>query len=414
MRVVLSSRGSRGDVYPIIAIAAELARRGHRVDLCLPPLYARLCEAHQLPMVRYKEDSEAVMQSFDTGWRAARQALRWFSASIDEQFQVLGEATRTADALVTSVNEVAGPSVAQHRGLPHFRVAYAPVLPGSHPPPLQPHQQLPAVVNRLMWLALNRSSKLLFGRQLDRQRAKLGLPPLGDFGDYCAGHSHNLLCFSPTLAPPDPAWHYRHSYTGYCFSEDEGALDPALERFVADGPPPIYIGFGSTCVRDPQRVSRMIHEAVLRAGVRTIVGRGWTGLGGDAAARRFLFHLEGEAPHATLFPRLGGIAHHGGSGTLHNAARAGIPQLLMPQFADQYYWAHRVHALGLGPAPIPTTRLTPRRLARALRALVEQPGHALRARALAPVMGQERGVETAVAAITGEPVAARDSRAACA
>ena len=128
MRVVLSSRGSRGDVYPIIAIAAELARRGHRVDLCLPPLYARLCEAHQLPRVRYKEDSEAVMQSFDTGWRAARQALRWFSASIDEQFQVLGEATRTADALVTSVNEVAGPSVAQHRGIPHFRVAYAPVL----------------------------------------------------------------------------------------------------------------------------------------------------------------------------------------------------------------------------------------------------------------------------------------------
>jgi UDP:flavonoid glycosyltransferase YjiC (YdhE family) len=118
----------------------------------------------------------------------------------------------------------------------------------------------------------------------------------------------------------------------------------------------------------------------------------------------------GRAPHATLFPRCAAAIHHGGSGTVHNAARAGVPQLALPQIVDQYYWGHRLAQLGVGPAPIRFTRLTADGLTHALRALLG-PGYAERARRLAPHVAADRGIEAAVAAITGARRATR-SRAA--
>ncbi len=69
--------------------------------------------------------------------------------------------------------------------------------------------------------------------------------------------------------------------------------------------------------------------------------------------------------------------HHGGAGTTTTATRAGAPQVVVPQVADQLYWASRVAGLGIGVAhdgPVPTTRslsdalktvLTPETVARA-------------------------------------------------
>jgi vancomycin aglycone glucosyltransferase len=52
------------------------------------------------------------------------------------------------------------------------------------------------------------------------------------------------------------------------------------------------------------------------------------------------------------------VVHHGGAGTTTTAARAGAPQVVVPQIGDQPYWAGRVAALGIGAAhdgPAPTT-----------------------------------------------------------
>jgi vancomycin aglycone glucosyltransferase len=44
------------------------------------------------------------------------------------------------------------------------------------------------------------------------------------------------------------------------------------------------------------------------------------------------------------------VVHHGGAGTTTTAARAGAPQVVVPQIADQPYWAGRVAELGIGAA----------------------------------------------------------------
>ena len=60
-----------------------------------------------------------------------------------------------------------------------------------------------------------------------------------------------------------------------------------------------------------------------------------------------------EAPHDALFPRVAAAVHHGGAGTTTAAARAGIPQVIVPHVLDQFYWARRVELLGLGPESLP-------------------------------------------------------------
>ena len=73
-----------------------------------------------------------------------------------------------------------------------------------------------------------------------------------------------------------------------------------------------------------------------------------------------------EAPHPQLFTRLAAVVHHGGSGTTATAARAGVPQIIVPHILDQYYWGERAYRCGLGPKPIRRYRLTADRLAKAV------------------------------------------------
>jgi len=395
---------------PIMEIAAALKRRGHDVSLCVPPLFRREAERRGLDASCYDEDSEDVMRRLGMGWEAGRQALRWFTRSLEAQLETLMALSEGADALVTSVNEIAAPTVAEHRGIAHFRVAYTPALPGSQPPPMLPWQNLPASANRLIWKLLNAGLLMAVGKTLNGQRRKLGLEPVRDFGAYCAGRCHTILAFSPTLGPPQEDWKFTHTYSGYCHGRDRTALGRDLERFL-EGPPPLYVGFGSVSFADPESFTRKILDAANMAGCRLILGSGWAGLGRLPHARSVF--VAGDTPHAKLFPLLAGSIHHGGCGTTHSAMAAGIPQLVMPQLADQFYWGRRVHELGLGPRPVPPHRVTLRKLADLMRDLMRNPAYRSRARILQEAVRHDDGVSRAVRIITGsmQEAGARKSEA---
>ena len=117
---------------PIVEIATALKRRGRGVKICVPPLFRREAETRGLDAAYYDEDSEDVMSRLGMGWEAGRQALDWFTRSLQTQLETLLDLSADADALVTSVNEIAAPTVAEYRSIAHFRVAYTPALPGRH------------------------------------------------------------------------------------------------------------------------------------------------------------------------------------------------------------------------------------------------------------------------------------------
>ena len=51
-------------------------------------------------------------------------------------------------------------------------------------------------------------------------------------------------------------------------------LTPDLADFLASGPPPVYIGFGSIVVEDPNAMTKLIFDAVKKTGQRALVSKG--------------------------------------------------------------------------------------------------------------------------------------------
>jgi len=109
-------------------------------------------------------------------------------------------------------------------------------------------------------------------------------------------------------------------------------------------------------MRASSDLARVAIEAVRAQGRRALLSHGWAGL--TLIDDRDDCFAVGEVNQQALFGRVAAVVHHGGAGTTTTAARAGAPQVVVPQGADQPYWAGRVTDLGIGAAhdgPAPTT-----------------------------------------------------------
>jgi vancomycin aglycone glucosyltransferase len=132
--------------------------------------------------------------------------------------------------------------------------------------------------------------------------------------------------------------------------QDERPLPAELLAFLDAGTPPVYVGFGSMPLRGPTDTARVAIDAIRAQGRRVIVSRGWADL--DLADDGDDYFAIGEVNQQALFGRVAAVVHHGGAGTTTTAARAGAPQVVVPQGKDQLYWAGRVADLGIGTAQV--------------------------------------------------------------
>jgi vancomycin aglycone glucosyltransferase len=312
-------------------------------------------------------EADAVVRG---GLRMLRAANRYVESSLRAQFAALPPATAGADLIIGAGVQMAAASVAEAHGVPYRYLAYVPTLiPSSeHVPFLLPLPRLPRWGNRLVWWLIERIYSLLLRRRVNRLRAELGLAPVRSvLRSFFT--EQPLLAADPELAPLPADLRGRIAVIG-CLHPMEGAPLPAkLEAFLAAGPPPVYFGFGSMTDTDPTGTTRLMLRAIDLAGCRALVSEGWAGLGREPLPEGVL--AIGSVSHASLFPRLAAVVHHGGAGTTTTATRAGVPQVVVPHIFDQIYWAERVAALGTGPPPIPRMQLTAERLAAALREALE-------------------------------------------
>ncbi|MGP0079931.1 glycosyltransferase, partial [Mycobacterium sp.] len=134
--------------------------------------------------------------------------------------------------------------------------------------------------------------------------------------------------------------------TGAWLVPDERPLPADLVAFLDAGTPPVYVGFGSMPLRASKDIPRVAIEAIRAQGQRALVYRGWAELA--LIDDRDDCFAVGEVNQQALFGRVAAVVHHGGAGTTTTAALAGVPQVVLPQGADQLYWAGRVLDLGIG------------------------------------------------------------------
>jgi vancomycin aglycone glucosyltransferase len=401
MKILISSIGSRGDVQPILALGLALRSLGHAARLCVAPNFKDWVESFGLECLPIGPDLRKL-----TGGRLPGRSPRPSKAQLSQlaahtvrsQFPVLSEAARGCDLIVAGGTlQIATRSIAESLNIPYVFAAYCPsVLPSPrHPPPkIGSHhcQSWPGMVNRLLWRREERRWNFLFRATLNEERAKLGLVPIASVQRHIMSE-RPWLAADPALAPGASNGGMDIRQTGAWFLADPSPLPDSLERFLAEGPPPVYFGFGS--MRVGEKTSRILIESARALGLRAIISHGWGDLGLiDAGADCIAI---GDVDHEKLFPRVAMAVHHGGAGTTSAAARAGTAQVVVPHMYDQFYWAHRVRALGVGvsgpsrdhlsvsamvPALRECSRVGTRSLAQTLATRIEQHGALLAARQL--------------------------------
>ncbi|MCZ2525366.1 glycosyltransferase [Streptomyces sp. HB2AG] len=361
MRVVLSSYGSRGDVEPMAALAVALRGLGAEVRVCAP-------EDEEFADRLAGVGVETVPVSYSVRALAAGPKPATVADLADRvvmlaaaQYEAVAEAAGGADTVVATglFPAVTGARTAAGKlGLRYAYTAFFPgMLPSPHHPPFPlPGRPLPEGVtdNRTLWDLDVESQNVLFGPGLATIRANVGLPPVDSVRDY-AITGRPLLAADPVLGPWQEPADLDVVQTGAWILSDERPLPADVEAFLRAGEPPVYVGFGSMAMQHgPTDTARVAVEAVRAWGRRVLVSRGWADLA--PVDDRDDCMAVGEVNHQALFPRVAAVVHHGGAGTTTAAARAGAPQVVVPQLVDQPYWAGRVAALGVGAAhdgPVP-------------------------------------------------------------
>ena len=200
---------------------------------------------------------------------------------------------------------------------------------------------------------------------------------------------------SPALIPKPKDWGPHIDVSGFFFLPLASNYVPPedLIAFLEAGPPPVYIGFGSIVIDDPNAMTELIFEAIKKSGQRALVSKGWGGFGAEEIGIPRNVFMVGNCPHDWLFKRVSCVVHHGGAGTTAAGIALGRPTVVVPFFGDQPFWGSMVAEAGAGPTPIPYKHLTADKLAAAITAALN-PTTLQRAGELGAKIVEESGLLT--------------------
>lgn len=401
MRIMLSAHGTRGDIQPLIPLGVRLRGAGHEVLLCAAGSYRPAVAAHAVPFAPLSSDlvdlSQALMRGAGSprqGLTTARQLWRATRHAMDDEWAAA--AAFQPEVMVYHPKLLESSEIAERLDIPAFATLALPFLTptGEFPVPVIASRRLGRRLNRWTY-QFQRAVPLVYGGMINDFRVRtLGLRALSRFADpsrdwrgeripVLYSHSRHVVPI-PSDFPPSA------HVTGYWFLNADLTWRPdsALTRFLAAGPPPVYVGFGSMIAGGGARArTEMIVAALAVAGRRGILARGWGGLAVTDLPEHV--HVVDDVPHDWLFPQVAAVVHHGGSGTTAAGLRAGRPTLVCPVLGDQPFWGKAVHRLGAGPAPIPLTALTVPNLTQALTALTSMPEFLARAGAVGEALRAE-------------------------
>jgi UDP:flavonoid glycosyltransferase YjiC (YdhE family) len=307
-----------------------------------------------------------------------------------------------ADAIIANPPSFGHIHIAEKMGIPlhiMFTMPWSPTRAFPHPlANIQSTDTDDVMTNFVSYALVEMMTWQGLGDVINRFRTKvLDLEPLSLI--WAPGLLSRLripttYCWSPALIPKPNDWGREISIPGFYFLDLATSYtpEPELAAFLESGPPPVYIGFGSIVVDDPNKLTRMIFDAVTQAGVRALVSKGWGGIGADSVGIPEGVFMLGNCPHDWLFKKVSCVVHHGGAGTSAAGIKTGTPTVVVPFFGDQPFWGAMIAKAGAGPAPIPYKQLTAEKLADAITSALK-PETQARAKELGEKIRQEKGTD---------------------
>ncbi|KAJ3718409.1 hypothetical protein C8R42DRAFT_697487 [Lentinula raphanica] len=412
--------GSRGDVQPYIALAKGLQADGHQVRIATHKEFKEWIESHNIEYGYVGGDPAELMRiCVENGMFTVsflKEGLQKFRGWLDDLLKTAWEACQGTDVLVESPSAMAGYHIAEALAIPYFR-AFTMTWTRTRAYPhafAVPERKMGGSYNYMTYVMFDQVFWHAISGQINRWRRNV-LHIESTNLDRMEPHKIPFLYnFSPSIVSPPLDWPEWIRITGYWFldaadvSSKKWTPPEALEKFIATahsaGKKVVYIGFGSIVVSDPKAMTKCVIEAVVQSGVYAILSKGWSDRlqvkSGEAGEVEEPLPPQiypiSSIPHDWLFQRIDAACHHGGAGTTGASLRAGIPTIIKPFFGDQFFWADRVEALGVGSG---VRRLTVDSLTEALRIATTDPKQISKAKALGEQIRKENGVDTAVESI---------------
>ncbi len=357
MHIVLPTIGSAGDVIPVIGLGIGLKARGHRVTVLTSPYFQTLIERAGLELapIGTAEDFKKGIENPDI-WHPikglqtiAREAvvpamriMYAYLATLDPKKTILA-ASGMSFAARLAQEKLGFRLVTIHLQPTLFMSAYdnsemgGVKIPNGLPTGFQAWRLKELerwIVDPLMAPALNAF------------RAELGLPPTSRlFGRWMHSPQRVVGLFPAWFAPPQPDWPQHLHLPGFVdYQPEDAPLTPEMQQFLAKGEAPIVFTPGSA-MKHGDSFFRAAIQASQTLGKRAIL------------LTRFRDQLPATLPEGMLhvewvqlgrlLPHARALVYHGGIGTMAQALKAGIPQLMVPFAHDQPDNANRLKALGI-------------------------------------------------------------------
>lgn len=413
MRITICTIGTRGDVQPFVALGAGLAHAGHHVRIVITNDFIDLIDGEALEAVVLPVSIRGFMKraEFVAALRTQqpltimRAILRLGLPYLERLADTYWHACQGSDAIIFSGWAVGAFDSAEKLGIPSFCAYLIPASPTTafpHPDLISTNQN--PVINRLSYLVEEQLLWRSGGSKLNAWRkSALGLPPIkwpGIHREMRSRHVPILFGYSPLLVPRPHDWPEWYYVTGYWLHRTPESWHPpaALLDFLASGPRPIYVGFGSMVDDQADTLMELIVEALNQTGNRAIISPGWSG----STRRSFpdTIAVVDAVPHDWLLPQTAAAIHHGGAGTISASIHAGVPSITIPFMLDQFTWSQRIAELGLGSKPIPRAEVTVDALVKSIQSVMGNEGMRIRATVFKDQLQSENGIERAVEVIT--------------
>lgn len=364
MKFVLASYGTRGDIEPCVAVGRELLRRGHDVQMAVPPDLIAFVEAAGPTAVAYGPDLQAVLDAHRDFWthffrnfwkvrdliRMRREVVEPFLQCWKDIVATLTSLAQGADVLFTGVNfEDAAGNVAEYYDIPLATLHFFPLRANGRFLPF-----LPAPLGRLTmrlgeWLAWQNAKKVE-----GVQRGELALPRAmapSPWRITARGsleiQAYDRVCF-PGLAEEWAEHEGRRPFVGALTLDLPTDFDDEVASWVATGTPPIFFGFGSLPVESAAQTLAMISSACEELGERALVCSAGSDFSQVLSAENI--KVVDAMNYSAVFPVCRAVVHHGGTGTTAAGLRAGVPTLILSTDLDQTLWGTRVKRLKVGTA----------------------------------------------------------------
>ncbi len=365
-KILLTTYGSYGDLYPFIAMGKALIEFGHQVTLVTHFEYQEIVERFGIQFIGMKPSEKdfgseeiwlAKVHDPDKGSNYLINDI--ILPYLEESYKLLELEIIKYDLVISHFLTFAAPLVAEKYKVPWLSCILQPsIFMSAYDIPALGYLKYipkfkflsPIYLKVLYPFIFNSINKYL--KPVAQLRLKIGLPSANKnllFG----GSSPNgtLALFPKAFAPEQPDWPKDTQQIGFpLFDQEESAeISQGTRKFIDAGEPPIVFTLGSTIVRISSNFYEMAYLAVKGLGCRAIFLVGKKPLRiPEAALHDPKIYISAYEPFSALFPSCSAVVHQCGIGTIGQALAAGLPQVLIPYSHDQPDNARRAEKLGIG------------------------------------------------------------------